>query len=237
VTTETAPAPDGRAARNRKLAWTFAALGVAAAVLVISDAVQGPEPARAPAARMAPPPPSQAQARSPQQEAEERLLSEQAFFHPVDVAAPAASVTTEAGKAIDLGKLRGKVLFVNFWATWCPPCVEEMPSMLKLGKELAARHPGKFQMIAVSGDDDWEAVKAYFSKNFGGVPKEVAVYRDADTTAAKAYYCTARGYCPDIKFPETYVVDAKGKIVAIAVGPRNWDDPQARGLLERLIKG
>jgi thiol-disulfide isomerase/thioredoxin len=236
VTTETAPAPDARAARNRKLAGTFAALGVAAAVVVITDAVQAPEqaPARAPRTMAAPPP---QQARSPQQEAEERLLSEQTFFHPVDVAAPTATVTTEAGKAVELGKLRGKVLFVNFWATWCPPCIEEMPSMLKLGKELAARHPGKFQMVAVSGDDDWESVKAYFSKNFGGVPKEVAVYRDADTTAAKAYYCTARGYCPDIKFPETYLVDAKGKIVAIAVGPRNWDDPQARGLIESLIKG
>jgi len=235
VTTETAPAPDARAARNRKLAWTFAALGVAAAILVIADALQTPEQASPRAPRTAAPPPQAA--RTPQQEAEERLLSEQAFFHPVDVAAPAASVTTEAGKTIELGKLRGKVLFVNFWATWCPPCVEEMPSMLKLGKELAARHPGKFQMIAVSGDDDWEAVKAYFSRNFGGVPKEVAVYRDADTNAAKAYYCAGRGYCPDIKFPETYLVDAKGKIVAIAVGPRNWDDPQARGLIESLIKG
>ncbi|HET9596126.1 MAG TPA: TlpA disulfide reductase family protein [Anaeromyxobacteraceae bacterium] len=236
MTTDTAPAPAAPAARNRKLAWTFAALGAAAALVVIADAVKEPEHAAPRAARTASAPPPQ-QARTPQQEAEERLLSEQTFFHAVDVAAPVAKITTEAGKPVDLAKLRGKVLFVNFWATWCPPCVEEMPSMLKLGKELSALHPGKFQMIAVSGDDDWEAVKSYFSKNFGGVPKELAVYRDADTSAAKAYYCTARGYCPDIKFPETYLVDAKGKIVAIAVGPRNWDDPQARGLIERLIKG
>jgi thiol-disulfide isomerase/thioredoxin len=219
------------------------AAGAAASVLVIADAIQAPEGAQsAPPRRMgAPPAPGPAQAsaqgRTPQQEAEEKLLSDPAFWHPVDVAAPQAVVTTEAGKPVELSKLRGKVLFVNFWATWCPPCVEEMPSMLQLGKELAAKYPGKFQMVAVSGDDEWGAVKAYFSKNFGGMPKAVTVYRDADTSAAKAYYCAARGYCPDVKFPETYVVDPKGKIVGIAVGPRNWDDPQARPWLEALFKG
>ncbi len=241
MTTETTPRQaDATRARNRKLAWTFAALGVVVSVLIIVQAALGPETPRSRPAGMAAPPPPQSpapQARTPQQEAEERLLGEKTFFHPVDVAAPQAAVTTEAGKSVELSKLRGKVLFVNFWATWCPPCVEEMPSMLKLGKELAAKHPGKFQMIAVSGDDDWESVKTYFTKNFKEIPKELTVYRDADTAAAKAYYCAARGYCPDIKFPETYVVDPKGKIVAIAVGPRNWEDPQARQWLETLIKG
>jgi cytochrome c biogenesis protein CcmG, thiol:disulfide interchange protein DsbE len=219
------------------------ALGAAASVLVISDAIQAPgeAPSGPPRRTAAPPAPApaepQAPGRTPQQEAEEKLLSETSFWHRVEVAAPKAVVTTEAGKPVELSKLRGKVLLVNFWATWCPPCIEEMPSMLKLGKELAAKHPGKFQMVAVSGDDEWKVIRDYFSKNFGGMPKEVAVYRDADTTAAKAYYCTARGYCPDVKFPETYVVDPSGKIVGIAVGPRNWDDPQARPWLEALFKG
>jgi thiol-disulfide isomerase/thioredoxin len=237
VTNETPAPPDARASRNRKLAWIFMALGVAASVLVIADAIQSPEQSGPPRRMARPPPQEQAPSGTPQQEAEEKLLSETLFWHPVDVAAPQAVVTTEGGKSVELSKLRGKVLFVNFWATWCPPCIEEMPSMLKLGKELSAKHPGRFQMVAVSGDDDWQLVKAYFSKNFGGMPKEIAVYRDADTSAAKAYYCAARGYCPDVKFPETYVVDPKGKIVGIAVGPRNWDDPQARPWLEALLKG
>ena len=109
--------------------------------------------------------------------------------------------------------------------------------MLKLGAELAAAHPGAFQMVAVSGDDGWDAISTYFSKNFGGVPSGLSVVRDPDAAAARAYYCTARGYCPDVKFPETYIVDRSGRIVAMIVGPRDWSDPAARQLLEFLIAG
>ncbi len=65
----------------------------------------------------------------------------------------------------------------------------------------------------------------------------LSVVRDPDATAARAYYCTARGYCPDVKFPETYVVDRSGRIVAMMVGPRDWTDPAARRWLEFLIQG
>jgi thiol-disulfide isomerase/thioredoxin len=231
--TSAAPA---RPAGPGRLGWTLIALGVAASILVLAQSMETPEAARArrPAAPAAPPP----AARSPQQEAEARLLAEGTFYHQVsDVPAPELKVEGEDGKPLSLAKLRGKVVFVNFWATWCPPCIEEMPTMLQLGRDLAAKHPGRFAMVAVSGDDAWAPVKEYFTKNFGGVPKELTVVRDPDTGAAKAYYCAARGYCPDIKFPETYIVDRSGKIAGIAVGPRNWADPQARAWLETLIRG
>jgi len=169
--------------------------------------------------------------------AEARLLDERAFSHPVDVAAPDVSVVGPDGRALKLSALRGKVLFVNFWATWCPPCIDEMPSMVQLGRELATAYPDRFQMVAISGDDTWEAVHDYFGKAFGGVPSAVTLARDPDTAAARAYYCTARGYCPDIKFPETYIVDRSGRIVAMIVGPREWSDPAARKWLEFLIRG
>lgn len=109
--------------------------------------------------------------------------------------------------------------------------------MLRLGAELAAAHPGRFEMVAVSGDDSWEAVEQYFGKNFGGVPKSLRVVRDPDAAAARAYYCAARGYCPDVKFPESYIVDPKGRIVAMIVGPRDWSHPEARKLLDFILRG
>ena len=149
--------------------------------------------------------------------------------------APAPSVLgwTVEGKPFSLAEARGQVVFVNFWATWCPPCRDEMPSMLQLGRDLAARHPGKFRMVAVSVDDGWPEVMQFFG---GRLPGGVDVIRDPDQAVTREYYCLARGGCPDsFKFPETYVVDASGKLVSYVVGPRDWNDPAARTFLERLI--
>ena len=234
---------------TRRWPWVvgLVAAGLAMALL-ITQALRGGgrPPAPPPAAFPAPPAPRFAgpeagahQAFTPEQAraAEERLLDEQAFTHPVDAAAPDVTVTGVDGKPIRLSTLRGQVLFVNFWATWCPPCLQEMPSMLQLGQALAKAHPGRFKMVAVSGDDGWEAVHAYFKQTFGGVPKELLLARDDGAKAAQGYYCTARGYCPDVKFPETYIVDRSGKVLAMIVGPRDWADPGFRQWLEFVIAG
>ena len=163
---------------------------------------------------------------------------EQAFeILRVDKPAPDVFLGGPDGRPFTIAQMKGEVVFVNFWATWCPPCLEEMPSMLALGRELERAHPGKFRMVAVSGDDDWEAVHAYFRQVFGGEPKELLLALDREGRAAQAYYCTARGFCPDIKFPETYIVDRSGRLVAYIVAGRDWSDPAARRFLERLIEG
>jgi thiol-disulfide isomerase/thioredoxin len=149
-------------------------------------------------------------------------------------AAPAALGFTPDGKPFTLAEARGQLVFVNFWATWCPPCRDEMPSMLQLGRDLAARHPGKFRMVAVTVDDGWPEVMSFFS---GKLPAGIDVLRDPDQSVTRAYYCQARGTCPEsFKFPETYVVDGSGRLVAYVVGPRDWSDPAARAFLERLIR-
>ncbi len=208
-----------------KLAVLFVVIVVVAGVLFFAVSV---------VRRDAPP----ARPLSPEEarRAEERLLDERSFSHPVNVPAPEVSVVTPEGQRVKLSSRKGKVLFVNFWATWCPPCIQEMPTMLQLGAALAAAHPDQFEMVAVSGDDSWEAVQRYFSNVFGGVPAGLTVTRDPDASAARAYYCAARGYCPDVKFPETYIVDRAGRIVAMVVGPRDWSDPTARQWLEFLIR-
>jgi thiol-disulfide isomerase/thioredoxin len=239
----------GTLGARRRWPWVVVLVvaGLATALL-LAQALQGP-------AGLAPPPPQAAspapraaplakRAGSPgpfspeeARTAEEQLLDEAAFSHPVDVPAPDVTVTAPDGKPIRLSALRGQVLFVNFWATWCPPCVQEMPSMLQLGRALAAAHPGRFKMVAVSGDDGWDPVRAYFTQSFGGAPKELLLARDPDSAAARSFYCAARGYCPDVKFPETYIVDRSGKVVAMIVGPRNWADPGFRQWLEFVIAG
>ena len=151
-------------------------------------------------------------------------------------AAPPLELAALDGSRVSLAALRGQVVFVNFWATWCPPCREEMPSMVRLGEELARRHPGKFKMLAISVDEGWEPVKEYFSAPpFFGAPSSLAVALDERQATARAYYCTARGFCPDLKFPETYIVDKAGKLVGYVVGPRDWSHPAAREYLEQLI--
>lgn len=108
--------------------------------------------------------------------------------------------------------------------------------MVKLGQELEARFPGKFKMVAVSEDDGWEPVKDYFAAPpFGAAPSGVTVVLDDSKKAPAPFYCAARGFCPDIKFPETYIVDRQGRLVGYVVGPRDWSHPAARAYLERLI--
>src|SRR5512142_634832 len=100
--------------------------------------------------------------------------------------APALELTDLDGAKVSLAKLKGQVVVVNFWATWCPPCREEMPSLVALGKELAARHPGKFKLLAVSLDEKAEAVRAYlkappFNGDAGGIAVALDT-RDQATT-------------------------------------------------------
>jgi len=151
--------------------------------------------------------------------------------------APAIELSALDGSRVSLAAARGQVVFVNFWATWCPPCRDEMPSMAALGQDLASRYPGQFKMIAVTVDEDLAEVRSYFAAPpFGGPPAAMAIAHDADQKVTRAYYAQARGFVPDIKFPETYIVDKAGRLVAYVVGPRDWSDPAARAFLEALIR-
>jgi len=166
-----------------------------------------------------------------------KLADESFAIVRTDVQAPEVQLVGPGGKSLTLSQYRGEVLFVNFWATWCPPCREEMPSMLQLGGELSRAYPGKFRMVAVSGDEGWAQVDQYFRQHFGGTPKVLTVALDTEGKAARSFYCAARGVCPDIKFPETYIVDRSGKLVGYVVSGRDWTDPAARRFLERLLGG
>lgn len=122
-----------------------------------------------------------------------------------------------------LSALKGKVVLLNFWATWCPPCREEIPSMIKLNKFMAGK---PFQMLAVSIDEGGkEAIESFFqSSGFSELP----VYTDPENNAATAYGITG--------VPETFVINKDGIIVKKVIGPLAWDSPEVVAFLEELLK-
>jgi len=113
-----------------------------------------------------------------------------------------------AGREVSLEELRGKAVLLNFWATWCKPCEEEMPAMERLYQALRGE---PFELLAVSVDEDPAVVEAFRARLGLSFP----ILHDPDKKAARAYQV--------FKYPETLLVDRSGMVVARFIGPREWD--------------
>ena len=120
------------------------------------------------------------------------------------------------------------VLFLNFWASWCEPCVRELPSMLRLKRELKSR---RFRMLAVSYDDDWATLRQFFRQFPDGVPHELELARDGETAPAKML----RSAFGTEKLPETYVIK-DGRILARFINERDWMSPAIVEYFQRLLE-
>ncbi|MBI4819527.1 MAG: TlpA family protein disulfide reductase [Deltaproteobacteria bacterium] len=124
-----------------------------------------------------------------------------------------------SGGKVALSDFAGKVIFLNFWATWCPPCLEEMPSMRRLESRLRGKN---IVMLAVSADESWDPVKKMFETD----PPPFKVLLDPSGELAKQYGTTM--------FPETYVIK-DGRIIGFIEGPRDWDDWFADVYLDAVV--
>lgn len=124
------------------------------------------------------------------------------------------------GKTWRLSELRGKVVFVNFWATWCPPCRAEMPSMQELSQSLP---PESFQMLAILSNDQAEIAEKFA----GGIGFAAPILLDPENRAATAYGITG--------VPETYIVDKQGILREAVIGPLHWNSPEARQMLAAYL--
>jgi thiol-disulfide isomerase/thioredoxin len=122
-----------------------------------------------------------------------------------------------AGKKLSLSSLRGRPVLVSFFATWCPPCVEESPSL----EELARRLGNKATVAIVSVDEDLDALKKYFAK---GSP--ATVVRD-ESRKIPASFGTS-------KFPESFLLDSSGKVRYAFINKRDWSVPEAAACIESL---
>lgn len=132
------------------------------------------------------------------------------------------TLTDLKGQKISLSSLRGKVVFLNIWATWCPPCREEMPSIEALYKEF--RNNKHFVILAVSQDVNGRVAVAPFVKEHA---LTFPVLLDPTNEVGEAYGVTG--------IPETFIIDQQGRIVAHHLGPYNWASHDIREALEDLI--
>jgi cytochrome c biogenesis protein CcmG, thiol:disulfide interchange protein DsbE len=124
------------------------------------------------------------------------------------------------GKPAHLSDLKGKVVVLNFWATWCPPCVEETPALNSLQRRIASRGG---VVLGVSVDED-EAAYQKFLKDYGIV---FPTYRDASKKSALDYGTTM--------FPETYIIDRHGKIARKVIGPQQWDSAEMLSYFDAIL--
>ncbi len=135
--------------------------------------------------------------------------------------APDFAVPDLQGQATRLSAFRGKVVLVNLWTTWCPPCREEMPSMEKLYLRLRDRG---FVLLAVSQDEGGQAVVKPFVEQLG---LTFPVLVDPEHQVGDRY--EVWGY------PESFLVDREGRVVERIIGPRDWLAPSQVERIEKLL--
>ena len=133
--------------------------------------------------------------------------------HAVKVgeSAPRFDLPTLPEGAARLGDFRGQVVVLNFWATWCPPCVEETPSLEKFAEQM---RPEGVAVIGVSVDQDQTALERFVLAHRLSFP----VARDPAQVLSGRY--------GTFIFPETYILDRSGRVAEKIIGPIDWQDPR-----------
>src|SRR6202012_76769 len=120
-------------------------------------------------------------------------------------------------QTVDLNKFRGRIFVLTFWASWCAPCLEELPSLEKLQRDLP-----QVQIVAVSTDDDAAAYERFLKEH----SVSLLTVRDGDQRS-NAMYGTFR-------YPETYIIDKNGMIRRKFIGPQEWTSPEIVNYLKKL---
>jgi cytochrome c biogenesis protein CcmG/thiol:disulfide interchange protein DsbE len=122
------------------------------------------------------------------------------------------------GRTVSLHEQVGHPVLLNFWATWCPPCVDEVPSL----EDLARRIEGTdLRMLAVSVDDEWATIRRFFAQG-----SKIGVLLDASHNVPKTFGTE--------KYPETFLLDAAGRVRYYFINKRDWSRPEAVACLESL---
>lgn len=150
-------------------------------------------------------------------------------FNPALGRLPAAAPDFQAegadGKMYPISAYRGKIVFLNFWQTTCPPCKEEMPSMERLQQTFAGE---PFEIVAVSSDTNWAAVKGFFPRG-----TSMTVLLDPPPEG-ELMGKIAKLYGTE-KWPDTYIIDREGRVRYYYVNRRDWDSENAVACIKTLL--
>lgn len=141
----------------------------------------------------------------------------------IGAAAPDFSLLDMQGNKVTLSQFKGKVVIINFWATWCPPCREEMPSMEKLYRRFADKG---LVMLALNVEDDGKELVADFLKK---TPYSFPILLDEDQSVQETYGV--------FRFPESFIIDRNGQVVERIVGARDWLSGPTFKLIDFLVNG
>ena len=136
-------------------------------------------------------------------------------------AAPELPIFDKAGKKTDLAKQKGKMFIVHFWATWCPPCVEEIPALSRFWDKYRTRQD--VDLYAISVDKDWKTIDDFMAKN----PSTIPLFHDPGAATAKRFGTT--------QYPETYIINDKGRVLFRVQGAVDWSNADVRARIEQLL--
>jgi thiol-disulfide isomerase/thioredoxin len=136
-------------------------------------------------------------------------------------AAPELPIVDPAGQRIDLSKEKGHLLIVHFWATWCPPCIEEIPALSKFWDQYRGR--SDIVLYTVSVNKDWKMIDEFNKKN----PNDLPVYLDPDARTAQRFGTT--------QYPETYIVNKAGRVIYRIQGGVEWNNAEIKQRIEQLL--
>ncbi len=134
--------------------------------------------------------------------------------------APDFSIATDSGRTVTRSDFGGKLLVLNFWATWCPPCIEEMPSLDQFQKQFAG---DGVVVLGVSVDQSPGAYRNFLSK----VNVAFQTARDPESRISTEYGTS--------KYPETYIINRDGRVVEKIIGPTNWTDEAMLARVKGLL--
>jgi cytochrome c biogenesis protein CcmG/thiol:disulfide interchange protein DsbE len=132
--------------------------------------------------------------------------------------APEFTITTDSGRTVSIPNFGGKILVLNFWASWCPPCVEETPSMSRFAQEYAAKG---VVVLGVSVDKDEKAYRTFLQKYKPGflTARELKTHEDYGT----------------FMYPETYIIDTNGKVLRKYAEEVDWLAPDTLQYFNSLL--
>lgn len=136
---------------------------------------------------------------------------------------PVLSGTDIFGQSFSSSDAKGKILIVNFWASWCAPCIQEVPSLVRLVKEF----DGKIKVLAISEDTNTDDIQVFLKSFPDFKSKDISIHWDADHSFMRRFAVQA--------LPESFVIDGQSKVVKKITGTIDWYTDDAKSYLKSIL--